>query len=336
MWEAVLDGTGRSFGFHYNVLGIAPGFRADNGYVPRVGYVQPNVSNRYSWYGGPGALLERFNVFGTVQGLWNYDDFFAARSVLEDHASAQMSFTLRGGWNLGVNPKLSSYAFDPASYTGLFVASGAPITSGGTPPSAPFVPLGRIESLLNNFTIATPQYQHFDLSLGTTVGSDVDFLEASRVERTDYSATLDLRPSERLRMSATYLGSQFSRSGDGERTAFTRIPRIKVEYQLARPIFVRVVSQYTAARHEALRDPLTGDVLLVSTEGTVTPSIATASNDLRTDWLFAYQPAPGTVFFLGYGGDMSEPEPLAFQRLRRTDDAFFVKASYVFRRGFGN
>jgi hypothetical protein len=28
---------------------------------------------------------------------------------------------------------------------------------------------------------------------------------------------------------------------------------------------------------------------------------------------------------------MSEPDPLAFQQLRRTNDAFFVKASYVFR-----
>jgi hypothetical protein len=37
------------------------------------------------------------------------------------------------------------------------------------------------------------------------------------------------------------------------------------------------------------------------------------------------------VFFAGYGGSMSEEDPLAFQRLRRTGDAFFVKGSYVFR-----
>src|SRR5689334_16485707 len=33
MWEAVLDATGRSWGFHYNVLGISPQFRSDNGFV---------------------------------------------------------------------------------------------------------------------------------------------------------------------------------------------------------------------------------------------------------------------------------------------------------------
>jgi len=37
------------------------------------------------------------------------------------------------------------------------------------------------------------------------------------------------------------------------------------------------------------------------------------------------------VFFLGYGGNMSESDPLAFTDLRRTGDAFFVKGSYVLR-----
>ncbi|MBA3673120.1 MAG: hypothetical protein H0W68_14010 [Gemmatimonadaceae bacterium] len=42
-------------------------------------------------------------------------------------------------------------------------------------------------------------------------------------------------------------------------------------------------------------------------------------------------PEPGTVFFVGYGGSLSEDDPLAFSRLRRTGDAFFVKGSYVLR-----
>jgi hypothetical protein len=54
---------------------------------------------------------------------------------------------------------------------------------------------------------------------------------------------------------------------------------------------------------------------------------------VRTDWLVSYRPVPGTVLFLGYGGNLSEQDPLAFQRLRRTGDSFFVKGSYVFRIG---
>lgn len=320
MWEAVLDGTGRGFGFHYNVLGISPQFRADNGFVPRVGFVQPNAMNRFTFYGKPGALLERFNVFASLQGLWNYNDFFDAKSLLEDHTGAQMQFTLRGGWSIGLNPKLSSYGFSPASYSGTYSA-----------PNVPFTPSNRIETALSTFSVATPQFPKWDASVGTTVGNDVDFLETSRVRRVDYNATLDLRPSTRLRVNATYVSSQFTRRTDQTRSTFTHIPRLKIEYQLARPVFVRVVSQYTAQRREPLRDPITGQVLLFNVNGTLTPSTVNASNALRTDWLFSYRPTPGTVFFLGYGGSLSEPDPLAFQRLRRTTDAFFVKLSYVFR-----
>ncbi len=46
MWEAVLDKTGRNFGFHYNIIGVDPNFRADNGFVSRSGYMQPSISNR--------------------------------------------------------------------------------------------------------------------------------------------------------------------------------------------------------------------------------------------------------------------------------------------------
>ena len=326
MWEAVLDATGRGFGFHYNVIGIDPDFRADNGFVPRTGYVQPSASNRFTWYGKPGGVFERFNVFGTVTGLWQYDDFFSAKSLLEDHASTQLQMTMRGGWSVGVSPRISTYAFDPSGYANLYLA---PRMAGGAPTT--FTPLDRVETLASGFSLSTPQFPKFAASAGATLGTDVDFLETSRVNRVDYNASLDLRPSSRLRVSATYVSSTLTRRIDDRRTTFTKIPRVKIEYQIARPIFVRVVSQYTANLREPLRDPRTGEVLLTGTPGALTPAARTASNSLRTDWLFSYRPTPGTVFFLGYGGNLSETDPLAFRELKRTNDSFFMKASYVFR-----
>jgi len=324
MWEAVLDRTGRSFGFHYNVIGLDPHFQADNGFVSRVGYVQPSVSNRYTWYGTPGSVFEQFNVYGTVNGLWQYHDFFSARSVLEDHASAQASLRLRGGWTIGASPRISSYAFDPAAYANL-----ATLVPNLGPPVR-FVPADRVETLLSGITLSSPQLQSFTASVGATLGNDVDFLETSRVRRVDYNASLDLRLSSRLRVSGTYVASSFTRRSDDEQTTFTKIPRLKVEYQLARPVFVRVVSQYTATNREALRDPRTGQLLLVSTRTGYVPSTRSVSNALRTDWLFSYRPNPGTVFFAGYGGTLNETDPLAFNELRRTSDAFFIKLSYLF------
>jgi hypothetical protein len=55
------------------------------------------------------------------------------------------------------------------------------------------------------------------------------------------------------------------------------------------------------------------------------------STAFRVDWLFSYRPTPGTVFFAGYGSSLTEDDPLAFTRLRRVNDAFFVKASYLLR-----
>jgi len=72
-------------------------------------------------------------------------------------------------------------------------------------------------------------------------------------------------------------------------------------------------------------------VLIVNSGGSPVPSQASSSNVLRTDWLFSYRPGPGTVFFVGYGGSLTEPDPLAFESLRRQNDAFFVKLSYAFR-----
>ena len=74
----------------------------------------------------------------------------------------------------------------------------------------------------------------------------------------------------------------------------------------------------------------TGRTLLTGSGTTFATTTRRATNTLRTDFLFSYRPSPGTVVFAGYGDTMTEPSPLAFNQLRRTADAFFLKASYVF------
>ncbi len=322
MWEAVVDRTGRAFGFHYNLLGIGRHFAADNGFVQRTGVVEPGFSNRMSLYGAPGAWLEKFNVFLQSGGVWRYNDFFARKSLLEDHVAANTQFTLRGGWSFGVTPTLSTYAFDPAAYVGDFT---------GASPVTPFVPSPRITTFVAAWRLATPLFAKYDASVGIANGNDVDFLETSRVRRLDYSASLNLRPTQQLRIGATYIASAFTRRSDGAKSVSTRIPRVKAEYQVTRSVFVRVVTQYTASTRSALLDPRTGRVLLINMDSAYAPSLENISNGLRTDWLFSYRPSPGTVFFAGYGNSMTEPDPLAFRRLRRTNDAFFVKISYLFQ-----
>lgn len=324
LWEAVVDGTGRAYGFHYSVLGIHPDFSADNGFVARTGIVQPTIANRISVYGAPGSVFERYTGFLRLIGTWKYDDFFAGQSVLERTASMNNSFTFRGGWTIGANPTFTRYAFDSAAYTGTRVPDAAGI-------ARPYVPRDQLNGAIVNFSVTTPQFRRFTASLSTTLGQDVDFLEVTPVRRRDVSASLDLRPTEQVRITATWVSSNFTRVRDGVQTATTRIPRLKTEYQISRAVFVRVVSQYEASVREPLVDPGTGRTLLTGSGTTFTTSARRVTNNLRTDFLFSYRPSPGTVFFAGYGDTMIEPAPLAFNQLRRAADAFFLKASYVFQ-----
>jgi len=332
MWNAVLDRTGRYFGFHYAIEGIGSEFLQTNGFVPRTNIVQPSIANRLSWYGKQGALLERYNVFVMSNALWRYDDFFNARSMLENSISFNNSFTLRGGWNVNATPSFSSYAFDPADYAGLYIRN--PSVPLGT--YTPFVPSDRLTSKGVDFSVSTPQYRRFAASAGTSYGHTLDFFETSRAHRLRANASVDWRPTEQIRVSGSYLSDRYTRASDGQVQTTTRIPRLKLEYQLSRAVFVRFVGQYQAITDHTLVDPRSGTTIYRLTGTTYEPARrnldADAFNGLRADWLFSYRPSPGTVFFVGYGSSMVEDEALRFARLHRTTDGLFVKASYVFRR----
>ena len=96
---------------------------------------------------------------------------------------------------------------------------------------------------------------------------------------------------------------------------------------------MRAIGEYRADRVADLRDDSrTGYPLLVRNgAGIFERTTAGVSNSLRGDLLLAYTPQPGTVFYLGYGARMGEPMAFRFEGIERTSDAFFLKASYLFR-----
>ena len=113
-----------------------------------------------------------------------------------------------------------------------------------------------------------------------------------------------------------------------------RIPRLKVEYQVSRPVFVRLVGQYDSQWQDSLRDDSrTNEPILIRdpTTGVYTRAAARTNNAVRVDWLVSYHPTPGTVMYAGCGNSLTEPDALAFRDLHRTSDGFFVKFSYLFR-----
>ena len=97
-------------------------------------------------------------------------------------------------------------------------------------------------------------------------------------------------------------------------------------------MFMRVVGEYDLSEHDDLRDETRTFYPLL-----INGALATASRSrsVHGDYLFSYQPNPGTVLFFGYGSEADgEPDPAQrfnWQPLRRASDYFFVKYSYLWR-----
>lgn len=116
--------------------------------------------------------------------------------------------------------------------------------------------------------------------------------------------------------------------------AQTIIPRLDIEYQLSRPIFFRLVGQYDAVYVDSLRDASRTELPIYIKDpntGIISRAVRTTTNTFAGQALFAYQPIPGTVVFIGYGNNLTEPVSFRVLTLTREADSFFVKLSYLFR-----
>ncbi|MGQ0560573.1 MAG: DUF5916 domain-containing protein, partial [Gemmatimonadota bacterium] len=328
LWEVVADRTGRHWGFNYSLRGIHPDFQTRSGFVPRNGIVSPRIFNRLTMYGAPGALLENWTTFIGMEGTWDYDAFFDGRAPLETEVSPRSFFTLRGGWGATVTPSWHTVSFDPEFYSAYAVER-----RGTTVDTVAFSVPDRLTGVLGiDIRINTPRFPSFYASLSTSLGKTAAFFEPNRVDQFGVSGSVLWRPTERMRLEGSYTHLALTRETDGSRFSSANIPRLKLEYQLSRPLFVRFVGQLQSQERASLRDPRTAEpILLRAADGSYARAVATESNQLRTDWLISYRPTPGTVVFAGYGSGYDGTEGYSLRGLDRTDDGFFFKVSYLFR-----
>ena len=320
LWEATLyDRTGYSYGNHARLTGVSPDFAALSGFVNRVNIVQGRFFNRFTFYGKPGAWLENATTFIGVEPVWRYDDFFKFRSTLEGTISQRWILTLRGAWVVTALWTNSHQLFDPPDYSRYQVDSaGTPVTFA--------VPHGLYNLWGGLGALSTPNRAlKADVSIGYVSGPI--FAEASEGRALNVFLNLEWKPTSALRFESQWPHQRITRAQGGRWFSTANIPRVKVEYQLTRDIFFRYIGQYFAQVRDTLRDPRSGNLLVING----TPQGRVTQTEFRNDFLFSYKPIPGTVFFLGYGSSLSEPDPFSFRRLSRTADGFFLKASYLFR-----
>ncbi len=328
--QATWDRTGRNEGFNFGLTGIAPDFDAAAGFVARTGVVNAHAFNRFTGYGAPGALLETISSFQSIFRTWKYDGF-GHQSPIEGNESVSVQGTLRGWWQPNFSVTRNFFRFDATSvgYQGT-TYGGYRVRATKLPTDTATVPFA-IPALLDNLFsvgagLTTPTWRQFTGTVSASYGAGANFDEAARGTGTSLGAAVDLRPTPAVRISAQYSRLTLHRR-DGSWYSTEDIPRLKLEYQATRSIFFRVVGQYTHLTSDALRDPTTGNPIVIGAS-VVGPS---ASNDLRVDWLFSYRPSPGTLIYLGYGASCSDFDvACAVGRQRtRTEDGFFAKLSYL-------
>jgi hypothetical protein len=319
--QADWDRTGRAWGFHYTLRSLDPGFNAAAGFVNRTGIIETRAFNRLSFYGNQGALVQTYGSFFGLDRIWN--NAGAGHGMAESSESIQPIATIRGGWQLSSAITHSYFAFDPALYTGYTIQrSAGTVTDTGTFT----VPPPEKDELGGSLSVTTPTYRVFSGTASVTEGRVPIFSEAAPGRSSRIDAALDVRPTTAIRSSLQFSRLTIARKSDGSRFSSETIPRIKVEYQISPPIFLRLVGQYAARSRSPLRDR-NGNPILVN--GVLDAGETT--NEFSTDWLFSYRPVPGTLVYLGYGSTLEEPREFRFQDLRRTRDGFFGKISYLFR-----
>lgn len=331
LWQGALNRTGRRYGFRYSLRGVDEKFRSASGFINRTGIAAGNATNQITRYGKPGALFERWTGDVSLDGTWQYDDLIAGRGAQDRKIHFNNNATLRGGWRTGFSVLVESYGYDQRLYRNYGLLDGDRVL--------PFTGVPRLPNLDYVITLNTPRVRGLSFNTLTLWGKDENFLEWSSANIVFATLGLQWRPTERLRVDGNYQLQSFERRTDGSMAAIRRIPRVKMEYQATRAIFVRWVGEYDAQYQADLRDDSRTDLPIVvrGADGTYSRALGFRRATFRNDVLFSYQPRPGTVIFAGYGATLQDPAALLSKDpglnpgLRRTRDGFFAKLSYLFR-----
>ena len=309
--------------YHYSVRfeDIDPDFRTRSGFMPRVGDTQLSTVVGFDRYGEPGSLVERWGVEFRNNHFFNHDEFWDGGSADDWEFELWPTIALRGARSVAFILRWGGFRFQPEDY-GAYQVEGP---AGG---AQPFTVPGEIDRMLG--LAAIPKIRINDkISLnGVIFLREIPlFSEGGLGWERQFSPSVTIQPSEALQVVAGYSWAKLWRRIDDSLFSTVHLPRLRVQYQLGRSVFVRVVGQYDMEERSALRHPESGQPILVN-------GVLEAVRDqggFQGQALLSYEPSPGTVFFFGYSRIMDGLSGYALGPKRLLQDGFFVKLSYLFR-----
>ena len=321
--------SGERFAVRYAFSSVADDFHTASGFISRDSIANLNIDHGVTIFGKDGGLLQtaRFDV--VLDGTWRYSGFVRRGDMLEKKLHFNTNYALRGGWGVGASLLVETFGFDPDLYRNYYVERHV----GTTVDTVPFTGTPRIPNLDYVLSVNTPNFQHVSFSAFYLWGRDENFFEWASADIGYLTLNADWRPTTQLRVSQSYVMQSYRRRTDGSLVGRSQIPRFKMEYQLTRSMLLRAVAEYQSNRQDDLRDDSrTNDPLLFRRrDDSYVRLLGSRSNQLRPEFLFAYTPVPGTVFFAGYGGTLEDEGAYRFRHLSRQQDQLFVKMSYLVR-----
>ena len=194
-------------------------FRADNGFVPQVGFRDPFAEVGYTFR--PKGFLRRLRVF-------SYGDYATDREGNLLQRSVVVGTGMDGKWN-------SFFQFRYADEK---------IDSGGGP-----LPVRRLRFILQ----ASPSRLVSQLALEGFVGEEIDFANHRVGTGANVLARATVRPTNHLelRLNASRRWLDVAPAGPAGRLFTAQVERLRATYTFTPRLFLRGIAQYV----ETVRDP---------------------------------------------------------------------------------
>jgi hypothetical protein len=310
----------RHFGYHVSGQGRTRDYRADVGFTPRYNTNQEDFFVRYNSEPQPKARLIAWHTFNSLRPSFDW------QGRMQNWTNeTQVSFDFKRQTSVGAGltfgyERLFEEEFGPkrtATRQGAFSGSDSERSTN--------------RKGFYAFATTTPskKYSVFLFGAYTHGAFDFDFgagpkfprvspaalqdpnapLDPGAGDGLDLNASLKIQPTDTFNISLSYTKSRLVRYDTGRLAYDDNIYAVRSTYQFTRFLFARARMDFD-----------------------------TLNSNVRGQFLLGWVPKPGTAFYVGYNNDLNRNgfNPFTGQLepgLQRNGQTFFIKMSYLFRRG---
>jgi hypothetical protein len=313
--------SGRAFSWDISFQDVHPDFRADVGYLPRIGEAVALGNMAFTRHGEVGAVLESAALGFKGEGYFHHDQFWDGKRPYEAEVQLLPSFSFRGGRTVSIILRDGYYQFPTSAYSDYEVQG----------PGGEVLPFTVPEPLTNLKAVAVVPRLRINNSInlnGRAYFRELPiYAEASRGVEGLLSAQLTLRLTTSLSLTLDQTFSRLWRQRDDSEFSTAVVSRVSSLYQFTKALSASLMVQYNLEERAALEDPQTGYPLMV--DGVVAGP--RDGGTVQGQFLFQYQPSPGTIFYVGYNRLMEGDYSFGLDQKEPVLDGLFVKLSYLFR-----